>query len=125
MKFNQYIKSHFIDILSSVTDVAILILFHFPIYLDKAVLCSVNEDGECVTKTFYYPKTPLERLNVLNLSFLLYIGYFLFAVSIMLILISFLLKKVKFNKIKNSFCVFVSFFLAFLICFSAIQFSCY
>jgi hypothetical protein len=117
MKFNQYIKRHFIDILSSVIDAAIIILFHFPIYQDKAVLCTMDEEGECVTKTFYYPKTPLERLNVLNLGFLLYIGYFLFAVSILLILLSFLLKKAKFNKIKNFFCVFVSFFLIFLILF--------
>ena len=91
-----------------------------PIFRDHAILPSavIDENGveQIIASDFYYPKTPLDRLNVLDLSYMLYVLIALSVITIVFAIISiFSLDNSKTKRIHRFFFVLVS--AAFIILF--------
>jgi len=80
------------DVFYIVFTTAISVLMFLPIYKDQATLPGFDEEGNEVVANFFYERTPFERLKVINIEWLLYLGLFLFFICLILVVVSYLTK---------------------------------
>lgn len=119
------LKYRMIDITTISMSIIIGILMYVPIYRDIALLPGRDADGnEIVVKTIY-EKTPFERLQVINLDWLLYMAFTVVGVGFILCVISFIVQNQRLNRFKNLVLVGSTIMLTILLLIGFIQFANY
>jgi|SRR5690554_2081759 len=119
------LKYRMIDITTISMSIIIGILMYVPIYRDIALLPGRDADGnEIVVKTIY-EKTPFERLQVINLDWLLYMAFTVVGVGFILCVFSFIVRNQRLNRFKNLVLVGATIMLTILLLIGFIQFSNY
>ena len=114
-----------IDITTISMSIIIGILMYVPIYRDIALLPGRDADGnEIVVKTIY-EKTPFERLQVINLDWLLYMAFTVVGVGFILCVFSFIVRNQRLNRFKNLVLVGATIMLTILLLIGFIQFANY
>lgn len=112
------------DILYIVFTTAISVLMFVPIYKDRATLPGFDEEGNEVVANFFYERTPFERLKVINIEWLLYLGLFLFFICLILVVVSYL-TKYKIGKYKNVGLISSLVFMIVLLLIASVQMTMY
>lgn len=119
------LKYRMIDITTISMSIIIGILMYVPIYRDIALLPGRDADGnEIVVKTIY-EKTPFERLQVINLDWLLYMAFTVVGVGFILCVFSFIVRNQRLNRFKNLVLVGSTIMLTILLLIGFIQFANY
>lgn len=119
------LKYRMIDITTISMSIIIGILMYVPIYRDIALLPGRDADGnEIVVKTIY-EKTPFERLQVINLDWLLYMAFTVVGVGFILCVFSFIVRNQRLNRFKNLVLVGATIMLTILLLIGFIQFANY
>lgn len=119
------LKYRMIDITTISMSIIIGILMYVPIYRDIALLPGRDADGnEMVVKTIY-EKTPFERLQVINLDWLLYMAFTVVGVGFILCVFSFIVRNQRLNRLKNLVLVGATIMLTILLLIGFIQFAKY
>lgn len=119
------LKYRMIDITTISMSIIIGILMYVPIYRDIALLPGRDADGnEIVVKTIY-EKTPFERLQVINLDWLLYMAFTVVGVGFILCVFSFIVRNQRLNRLKNLVLVGATIMLTILLLIGFIQFAKY
>lgn len=119
------LKYRMIDITTISMSIIIGILMYVPIYRDIALLPGRDADGnEIVVKTIY-EKTPFERLQVINLDWLLYMAFTVVGIGFILCVFSFIVRNQRLNRLKNLVLVGATIMLTILLLIGFIQFAKY
>jgi len=119
------LKYRMIDITTISMSIIIGILMYVPIYRDIALLPGRDADGnEIVVKTIY-EKTPFERLQVINLDWLLYMAFTVVGIGFILCVFSFIVRNQRLNRFKNLVLVGSTIMLTILLLIGFIQFAKY
>lgn len=119
------LKYRMIDITTISMSIIIGILMYVPIYRDIALLPGRDADGnEMVVKTIY-EKTPFERLQVINLDWLLYMAFTVVGIGFILCVFSFIVRNQRLNRFKNLVLVGSTIMLTILLLIGFIQFAKY
>lgn len=119
------LKYRMIDITTISMSIIIGILMYVPIYRDIALLPGRDADGnEIVVKTIY-EKTPFERLQVINLDWLLYMAFTVVGIGFILCVFSFIVRNQRLNRFKNLVLVGSTIMLTILLLIGFIQFTKY
>lgn len=119
------LKYRMIDITTISMSIIIGILMYVRIYRDIALLPGRDADGnEIVVKTIY-EKTPFERLQVINLDWLLYMAFTVVGVGFILCVFSFIVRNQRLNRLKNLVLVGATIMLTILLLIGFIQFAKY
>lgn len=71
-------KEIFVDIFYIVINAIMSILMFLPIYKDRATLPGFDDEGNEIVLNFFYDRTPLERLEEINIQWMLYLGIAMF-----------------------------------------------
>jgi len=122
---NKISKKGIIVDITYIVATAIISLFMFlPIYKDRATLLGIDEDGNEVVSQFLYDKTPLERLEAINIEWLLYFGLSLFFICIILGIISYA-TKYKISKYKRVGFMISLGFMIILLLIASVQMTMY
>jgi len=112
------------DVFYIVFTTAISVFMFLPIYKDRATLTGFDEEGNEVVANFIYERTPFERLKVINIEWLLYLGLFLFFICLILVVVSYL-TKYKVAKYKNVGLISSLVFMIVLLLIASVQMTMY
>jgi hypothetical protein len=121
---NNLFKKIF-DLSLTIVNIVISILMFLPIYNDTAVLPGIDSSGNQTTIRVKYPRTPYTRLVDLQIEWLLYLSFALFAGALIVLVIYHVKKRDNLLKVKNITLIASTAAFLLLISFAAIQVAAY
>lgn len=121
---NNLFKKIF-DLSLTIVNIVISILMFLPIYNDTAVLPGIDSSGNQTTIRVKYPRTPYTRLVDLQIEWLLYLSFALFAGALIVLVIYHVKKRDNLLKVKNITLIASTAVFLLLISFAAIQVAAY
>lgn len=113
------IKALIVDIVKIIINCIMVPLYFIKLFCDKAVLPGVNENGETIVNISYYHYSIFYKIDRAGISFLLWIAIATIIVSIVLSVLSMVMKDKKALKIASYIVFGVTVILFFVLLFIA------